>query len=282
MNVATYLVLITSVSAGACTAQHGKDDEARPIELPDRGLCAHRGAMDTHPENTLAAFREAIRVGAHMIEFDVWVTKDGELVVMHDATVDRTTDGKGRVWDLTLAEIKQLDAGSWKSPEFKGERIPTLKETLAIMPRNVWLNIHLYGDTGLAEKAAKMIAGENRLHQAFLACPQVLAKAARAVEPRILICNMDRRDTSSRYVQETIAMKADFIQLTKLCLPEIYEHARKLKKNRIRINYYGTDSAETLRTLFSAGVAFPLANRIGSTMKVAEELGIQPLQPRYQ
>ena len=86
--------------------------------MPSRGICAHRGASDTHPENTLAAFREAIQLGAHMIEFDVALSKDGQLVLMHDTTVDRTTDGDGPVSELTLAELKKLDAvGSKNSAE---------------------------------------------------------------------------------------------------------------------------------------------------------------------
>lgn len=116
------------------------------IELPGKGLCAHRGAMGTHPENTLVAFREAIKAGAHMIEFDVQLTKDNKLVVIHDGTVDRTTNGTGQVSELPFDEIRNLDAGSWKSPEFAGEKIPTLDETLSVMPYNIWLNVHIKGE----------------------------------------------------------------------------------------------------------------------------------------
>jgi len=87
-------------------------EEEATLKLPGRGICAHRGAKDTHPENTLAAFREAIRLGAHMIELDASPSKDGELIVMHDLTVDRTTDGSGKISELTLAELKSLDAGA--------------------------------------------------------------------------------------------------------------------------------------------------------------------------
>ena len=96
---------------------------SKKIEMPIKGLCAHRGANETHPENTLAAFKEAIRLGAHMIEFDVRMTKDKKLVIMHDKTVDRTTNGSGAVSDLTLNEIKKLDAGSWKDKKFAGEKV---------------------------------------------------------------------------------------------------------------------------------------------------------------
>jgi glycerophosphoryl diester phosphodiesterase len=102
---------------------------------------AHRGASDYAPENTLASFREAARRGADLFELDVQRAKNGQLIVMHDATLARTTNveqvfphrGPWRVEDFTLAEIRRLDAGSWKGRRFRGERVPTLGETLRAM-----------------------------------------------------------------------------------------------------------------------------------------------------
>jgi glycerophosphoryl diester phosphodiesterase len=91
----------------------------------------HRGTVKFAPENTMAAFNKAIELGADLLEMDIRETKDGHLVIMHDETVDRTTDGTGMVTDLTLAEIRKLDAGSWFGPQFKGERVPTLEEVLS-------------------------------------------------------------------------------------------------------------------------------------------------------
>ena len=93
-------------------------------------IIAHRGASGLAPENTMAAFKKAYDTGVSMIELDVQKTKDGHLVIMHDDTVDRTTNGKGKIEDLTLEEIKKLDAGSWFSSEYTGEKIPTLGEVL--------------------------------------------------------------------------------------------------------------------------------------------------------
>ena len=147
--------------------------KAADIPMPARGLCAHRGGMATHPENTLPAFREALRLGAHMIEFDVRLTRDGALALMHDARVDRTTDGAGWFADMTLAELRGLDAGVRKDGRFAGTRIPTIEETLAMMPRNVWLNCHLKtGDADLGAAMARAVAKAGRLHQAFLAAPR--------------------------------------------------------------------------------------------------------------
>jgi len=90
----------------------------------------HRGAPSHAPENTLASHDAAIALGATVVEFDVRYTKDGHFVVIHDSTVNRTTDGRGRVSRLTLREIKALDAGSWMGPEYTGIRVPTLREAL--------------------------------------------------------------------------------------------------------------------------------------------------------
>lgn len=91
---------------------------------------AHRGASALAPENTLASFEKAIELGFDYIELDVRLSKDKQLVVIHDANVMRTTDGEGLIEDLTVKEIKKLDAGSWFSPAYAGERIPLLNEVL--------------------------------------------------------------------------------------------------------------------------------------------------------
>jgi glycerophosphoryl diester phosphodiesterase len=93
-------------------------------------LIAHRGASGHAPENTLAAFKKAVTLGATFIETDLQLTRDARLVSIHDETVNRTTNGKGAVHDMTLAELRRLDAGSWFGSEFAGERIPTLEEVL--------------------------------------------------------------------------------------------------------------------------------------------------------
>lgn len=111
----------------------GVDTPATPPERP--AILGHRGALMLAPENTLAAFGLSLATGTD-IELDVWPTKDGKLAVIHDGSVDRTTDGKGPVAALTLAQLKALDAGGWFHPDFTGERIPTLDEALQFIVRN--------------------------------------------------------------------------------------------------------------------------------------------------
>ncbi len=275
------LFLGTAIPAAARGAGSPKKTDPT-FSLPDRGLCAHRGAMKTHPENTIPAFRAAVEAGAQMIEFDVWLTKDHKMVVLHDATVDRTTNGKGKVSDLTLADIKKLDAGSWMASEFAGIRIPTLQKVLKEMPYNIWLNIHIKGDGKLPLMAARMIKKQGRLHQAFLACNATAARQAGNAVPGILICNMERQDSPREYVKGTLRTKTDFIQLTKSDYPEFANDVKLLKENGIRINYFGTDSPEMIKMLFNTGVDFPLVNDISGLSGIFGVFGLRPVQPVFK
>ena len=135
------------------------------------------------PENTLAAFRAAIELGPDMIELDVTLTRDGEPVVIHDDTLDRTTDGMGPVQAGTLAELRALDAGSWFSEEFAGERIPTLAEVLELVRGKVLLNVEIKEEVvteriegGITERVIQL------LHELQMAGDVVLS----SFEPRAL------------------------------------------------------------------------------------------------
>lgn len=101
-------------------------------------ILAHRGASAYAPENTIAAFRLAHELGADGVELDVQLTRDGIPVVIHDDTVDRTTDGTGRVGDLAVGEIARLDAGAWKTEDYRGEPVPTLAQVFDALAD--WLN----------------------------------------------------------------------------------------------------------------------------------------------
>src|SRR3954468_3765636 len=100
-------------------------DSVDPIKI-----VAHRGASGYAPENTIAAFDKAVEMNADYIEIDVQRSQDGKLVVIHDQTVDRTTNGTGNVKDLTFQQLNRLDAGSWKGIQFTGEKIPAFEEIL--------------------------------------------------------------------------------------------------------------------------------------------------------
>jgi len=131
-SCAAAFLLFASHIIGTWASQQSPNQHILPAPIPLQtpSLVAHRGAMSECPENTLAAIERAIELGAYAVELDVRRTRDGQLVLMHDPTVDRTTDGTGLVSEKSLAEIKQLDAGTKFSPKYRGERVPTLSEAL--------------------------------------------------------------------------------------------------------------------------------------------------------
>lgn len=123
-------------------------------------VTSHRGAGSLEPENTLRAIRRAIALGVDQIEIDVQLTKDGHLILMHDATVDRTTNGSGKIAELTLADICQCDAGS-------GERVPTLDEALALIDSTVILQIELKGP-GTAQPTVSAVTNAGKAERVVL------------------------------------------------------------------------------------------------------------------
>ncbi len=106
-------------------------------------IVAHRGLSSLYPENTLISFKKAVELGVDMIELDVHCTKDRELVVIHDSSINRTTDGKGKVNQLTLRELRKYSAGRWFSEEFEEERIPTLQEVFELVDKKTKLQIEI-------------------------------------------------------------------------------------------------------------------------------------------
>lgn len=126
---------------------------------PKPYLLAHRGNRVRCPENTLAAFRQALADGADAIETDLHLTADGVFVCIHDATVDRTTDGRGPVAGMTLAELGRLSA-SYGRPEFHSERVPTLAELAALLPADVALALELKTDRFLEPAICRRLADE--------------------------------------------------------------------------------------------------------------------------
>jgi len=124
-------------------------------------IFAHRGASAHAPENTLASFELAVTQGAEAIELDAKLTADEQIVVFHDQTVDRTTNGSGKVLELPLAALKELDAGHWFDTSFHGVTIPTLEDVFEAVGRKTFINVELtnYASPGdlLPEKVAELI-----------------------------------------------------------------------------------------------------------------------------
>ncbi|UVI31085.1 glycerophosphodiester phosphodiesterase [Paenibacillus spongiae] len=133
-------------------------------------VIAHRGAAGEAPENTLAAFQLALEQGCDAFELDVHLSKDGQIVVIHDYSVDRTTTGQGAVSELTVEEMKQYDAGAWFHPSYAGERIPTLEEVIAMTPEHIHINVEIKGGIGqgIEEKLVELLRRLNRTASIFV------------------------------------------------------------------------------------------------------------------
>ncbi len=135
---------------------------------------AHRGYNATYPENTLLAFERALETGVEQIELDVALTRDQQVVVIHDDTLERTTNGQGRVGEQMLAELVRLDAGSWKDLAYQDQRIPTLEEVLGRVSGQAWLNIEIKVHQHPADWVTKLTEKTLKLIQAYSAEPWVV------------------------------------------------------------------------------------------------------------
>ena len=153
---------------------------------------AHRGAKVVAPENTIPAFEQAVALGAHGVELDVQCSKDGVLVVMHNYTVDETTNGHGRVADHTAAQLSKLDAGSHFNAKFANVGVPTLEEVLAVTVGKLKLNIEIKSQDPMGgrevEPLVEMIQANNLYEDVIVSCfnPVTLIKV-RNVDPQIAL-----------------------------------------------------------------------------------------------
>ena len=144
-------------------------------------VLAHRGYSGKAPENTMAAFELALAAGADGLELDVHITKDGEVVVIHDHTLERTTNGRGRVEELTYSELAQFDAGSWFGEEFRGQRLPKLSEVCELIRgTDKIFNVELKTGVGfqtLTEKVAELIVAYDLVHKTIISSFYLIALA---------------------------------------------------------------------------------------------------------
>ena len=179
----------------AVTARPAPDHPYFSAANPGLDVIAHRGGAGLRPENTLTAFAHAMAIGADVLEMDVQPTADGAIVVIHDATVDRTTDGRGRVDSFPLAELRKLDAGhTWsgdggRSFPYRGRaiRIPTLEEVFSGFPRMRMIVEMKHGGPALARPLCDLIRRSEMTERALVASLNVEAVAAfRSACPEVL------------------------------------------------------------------------------------------------
>jgi len=212
---------------------------------------AHRGASGRFPENTLKAFAAAMDAGAQMCELDVHLTIDGTVVVIHDETVERTTDGRGAVRSMTLEELKRLDAGIRFGGEFAGERIPTLEEVMTLAEGRCGLNIEIKS-AGVERKVCELIVGRRALATAMISSFDWDALAVvRHFQPRVRV-GLLASQWPARLVGAAFELKAESINPRSDIVTEdlcIAAHERNLS-----VYTWTVDEPAEMRRLIAFGV----------------------------
>ncbi|MFB3896283.1 MAG: glycerophosphodiester phosphodiesterase [bacterium] len=233
---------------------------------------AHRGFSGVAPENTLIAFQKAIELKPDGFELDVHLSHDGEVIVMHDDAVDRTTNGKGKIVDLTLKELKQLDAGSWFDTKYAGERIPTLSEALALAKDKLDVMVELKA-TGTAEKAIPLIEQFGMVDQVVIfSFSSELLKIAKSINPNLSMLHLlwvrpEEKDTFpiETLIIRTLAAHANIIGMNwNGVTPRLVDMAHK---RGLGIRVYTVDETADMQAMIDMGVDGIISNRIDRLLK---------------
>jgi glycerophosphoryl diester phosphodiesterase len=227
---------------------------------------AHRGASHEAPENTLAAFRLAREMGADGVELDVQVSKDGEVVVMHNFTVDTTTDGQGAVKGKTLAELKELDAGSWFDDRFGNQRIPTLQEVIVEVGHQLLLNIELktkvFGSGDLVAEVVRLIEDHNLVHRVIVSSFNPLAlRHVKKLNPNIPTGLLYYFDLPTHLLRTLFLLltNADALHPDKRLITQ--EYVDWARERGYRVNTWTVDEPAEMKRLIALGVDGIITNR---------------------
>lgn len=232
-------------------------------------VIAHRGFSGKYPENTACAFRAALELNVHMVEFDVRLTKDEQLVIMHDATVDRTTNGSGQVAEMTLSQLEVLDAGGWFDSRFAKERIPTLREALDLLEGKVRLNIHLKAFASAREVLVSRVVAElaemDLVDHCFIASDEETIELAKRMQPAIAICNLSTSPFGT-YIDRSMAIGCSILQPSnRQVTPEFVATAHQ---EGMEVNPFYADDAEEMLRLIECGVDGILTNHPDLLMQI--------------
>lgn len=224
-------------------------------------VIAHRGYRVKYPENTLVAFQGAIDAGVDMIELDVLLTKDRSTVVIHDESLDRTTNGQGMVSDYTLSELKTFDAGSWFDARFKGERLPTLQEVLDLVKGQVFLNIEIkrsayephHPPDAIEKQIVELVWRKNVVESVLISSFEwpVLERLA-AMKDAPAIALLSRYPDEDNHLEACRKLGAFSWHPRSLAVKE--EHVRKMHEAGILVFPYNADTPEEIERMLEMHV----------------------------
>jgi glycerophosphoryl diester phosphodiesterase len=216
---------------------------------------AHRGASGYAPENTLAAFRRAVAQGVTFIETDLHLTRDVHFVAIHDDTVDRTTNGRGAVKQLTLAEIRKLDAGAWFASEFIGERVPILEEILDFSRKHdvvFYLELKSDGFWGGEHALISALRDSGEIQRMVIISfePAILANL-RKLEPLLMTGILSDGQLANPFEQAVEIGARQLVLRGDLMTPNLLQEAHR---RDIQVVCWTVNQPAHMRLLASAGV----------------------------
>lgn len=236
---------------------------AAPERLSPKGVCevvAHRGFSGIAPENTLAAIRLAIKAGATGCEFDVYGCKDGNVVLMHDKTVDRTTNGKGAVTELGLQTLQSLDAGSWKHPKYSSEKVPTLVQALQLLKGSKCQPVIEIKMEGISKQVVEDVRRLGMADEvAVIAFSHNAIREIRHLEPRIKCAWLHGKKPNGTPAQQADWIKAqasscntNIVDLNyKILSPEL---VKQLKQRGLGVWTWTVNEKRVMQTLKKWGI----------------------------
>ena len=232
-----------------------------PEKQPYPRVVAHRGLSGLCPENTMPAFAAAISLGVQEIELDIWGSKDRQLVICHDDKVDRTTDGKGHIRDLTWQQIQQLDAGSWFNQSWAGVRVPCFEDVLKQFAGKIVMNVHIKepGDDGwIIQKTCELARKYKAEKSIYIAGGDRVLKWAIKIAPDIERCHLSGDYTGMGLVERAAALKCHRLQFNKTRYDE--EAIKAAHKHGIICNLFWADTKEDAQKAFALGIDSMLTN----------------------
>ncbi len=217
---------------------------------------AHRGASGIAPENTLAAFKKAIEIGVDAVELDLHGTADGEIVVIHDTSLDRTTNLSGLIKQTTLETIKHADAGAWFNPDFEGESVPTLAEALACFTDDAIAVLEIKDET-ITKAVVKKIHEMNLLELAvIISFDTSVLQTVRSLEPRmptgLLIGSSNRRAHPVQLCQQLTMLGSSLLNVNHQLITA--EFAYEVRRRGIALWSWTVDDIDRMRQMCAFGV----------------------------
>ncbi|MFV2071941.1 MAG: glycerophosphodiester phosphodiesterase [Thermoanaerobaculales bacterium] len=274
-KLTTATVGLLLLTTGICfTGERPNTIEAFQRSNSRARVIAHRGFSGRAPENTLASISEAIAIGADMVEIDVTLTADGHVVVIHDNKVQRTTDGHGPVAGFTLAELQQLDAGSWFAPRFAGERIPTLDQVLEAVDGRILLNVEIKSKAvpdGVAGTVAAAIQARGMEHQVIVSSfsSQALGEM-RSAAPEIstAVLYNPKLHRGMDPVEIVTGLGASMLNVKASRLTD--EMLRRCREHGIPVGIYTIDKSKKMRRFLDRGVHAIITNRPDRMLEIVK------------